>query len=323
MLPSPLLSFLTLSLAINGVRTDASSSLFSSSSFSASSSASVSSLFSSSPSASVTSNALLSTSSSSHATSTSTTSSSPVSLSTGTTTQSSSSTALSTLFSPSSLSTVFSHATSSSPVPPTFVVASTTLVVTTSDAASVAVVTIPSTSTPTSQDSSSGFWSKKRTVAATFSIVALILCGLIGGAILVLARQRKRDKELKAGEEFSDKQNSMSVDGPPPSPSMTRETTHASPELYMSRDVHFGSDYMHYRGQETCGLEYPPGVSVSNGQPIHFNYSTDSQGHSSAYVSPSVAVNVPPVSYRQPRGRESGTYEPYSTDSFFGGIEEK
>lgn len=167
------------------------------------------------------------------------------------------------------------------------------------------------------------FWSKKRTVAATFSIVALILCGLIGGAILVLARQRKRDKELKAGEEFSDKQNSMSVDGPPPSPSMTRETTHASPELYMSRDVHFGSDYMHYRGQETCGLEYPPGVSVSNGQPIHFNYSTDSQGHSSAYVSPSVAVNVPPVSYRQPRGRESGTYEPYSTDSFFGGIEEK
>ena len=170
------------------------------------------------------------------------------------------------------------------------------------------------------------FWSNKGIVAATFSIVALFLCGLIGGAIFVLARQHKRDRELNVAEEFLDKHNSLSLDvihGPSPSPSMTRETVHASAEEYMSRDIHFGS---YYGGQETYGLDYPPGTAINqdNGQPIHFNYSSDNRGHSSAYVPPSVAVgNTPPVSHRQSRGRESGTYQPSSVDSFYGGIQNK
>jgi hypothetical protein len=165
------------------------------------------------------------------------------------------------------------------------------------------------------------FWSNKRTVAATFSMVTLFLCGLIGGAIFALARQRKRDRELTAAEELLDKHNSMSVDvipGPSPSPSMTQETAHASAEAYMSRDIHFGS----------YGLDYLAGTAINqdNGQPIHFNYSSDNRGHSSAYVPPHPSVdvgNTPPVSYRQPRGREPGTYQPSSIDSFYGGIENK
>lgn len=169
------------------------------------------------------------------------------------------------------------------------------------------------------------FWSNKRTVAATFSMVTLFLCGLIGGAIFALARQRKRDRELTAAEELLDKHNGMSVDvipGPSPSPSMTRETAHASAEAYMSRDIHFGS---YYGGQETYGLDYLTGTAINqdNRQPIHCS---DNRGHSSAYVPPHPSVdvgNTPPVSYRQPRGREPGTYQPSSIDSFYGGIENK
>lgn len=170
------------------------------------------------------------------------------------------------------------------------------------------------------------FWSNKRTVAATFSVVALFLCGLIAGAIFALARQRKRDRELTAAEEFLYKHNSVNVDvTASPAPSMTQETVHASAEAYMSRDIHFGS---HYGGRETYDLDYLTGAAINqdNGQPIHFNYSSDNRAHSPAHVPPhqSVAVeNIPPVSYRQPRGREPGTYQPSSIDSFYGGIEDK
>jgi len=150
------------------------------------------------------------------------------------------------------------------------------------------------------------------------------VCALIGGAIFVLARQRKRDRDLMAGEEFFDKHNSVAVDAmrePSPAPSMAREMTHASTDVYMNRDVHFGSHYM----QPTYGLDYPQGVAYGqvDEQPTH---STDRQGNSSAYMPPQPFVSVahaPPVSYRQPRGRAPGTYQPSSIDSFYGGMEEK
>lgn len=169
------------------------------------------------------------------------------------------------------------------------------------------------------------FWSNKSAVAATFTVVSLVVCALIGGAIFALARQRRRDREFTAAEEFFDKHNSaVAVDAmrePSLAPSMAQETTHAPMDVYVNRDVHFGSQYM----QPTYGLDYPQGIAYSQAdeQPTHF---TDRQGNSSTYMPPQPFVAVahpPPISYRQPRGREPGTYQPSSIDSFYGGIEEK
>ncbi|KAF8351595.1 hypothetical protein F5887DRAFT_1195887 [Amanita rubescens] len=291
------------------VQNIASTSFLSSSSNSPSSSAS-STFFSSSSSA--TSNPLPSSFSSSHAT---TSSSLPSVATTVTTEQSFSSTSTSSTYAPTSTS-----------LPSTFTAApSTALVVATADTASVAGFTTPTASTNPSRDlSSSGFWSNKKTVTATFTIVGLVVCALIGGAIFILARQRKRDRELTAGEEFYDRHNSVAaVDAmrePSPAPSMAQEMTHAPIDVYVNRDVHFGSDYL----QPTySGLDYPQGVAY--GQVDERTHSTD--GDTSAYMPPQPSfvsvAHAPPVSYRQPRGRAPGTYQPSSIDSFYGGIQEK
>lgn len=155
-----------------------------------------------------------------------------------------------------------------------------------------------------------------------------------------MARSRRREKAL--AEEFFDKRHSLDVGrSVSPGPSITQVTTHAPTDVYVNRDVHFGSNYMDYGGQGAYGLDYPPGSSYTAqytypGSPAYGVTANDVQSShqgvgqgsnlfgipSHTYATGSVSArNAPPVSVRQPQSRDSGAYPP-SIDSFYGGMHE-
>lgn len=195
----------------------------------------------------------------------------------------------------------------------------------------------PATSTSSSYDtgptndassnsatSSTSFWDNKSAVAGIFVAVALALLVLVAGVAYMVFRRRQQRKLERAmeAEDFDDRRDiadPYDTRGASPAPSMTQMTTPSRAEAFVSRDIHFGANYMDFAGQGTYGLDYPPSAVPLNNAgrglgPTH--PAASNVRHQPGVGTSANGLLSPPSNNRQP-GRESvATY-----DSFYGGID--
>ncbi|KAK2466093.1 hypothetical protein APHAL10511_001735 [Amanita phalloides] len=199
----------------------------------------------------------------------------------------------------SSASYAFSSSSSSSSSTPS-AAPMTTLVVQTSTTVSVVDVATPTVSitiTPNSasvNSASAGFWSEKGNVTATFTVVGLLACGVIGGAVYIMVRRRRRDKAVV--ERLRASPDVTHFFSPPPSLSQVCAN--------------------HAQTEAGHGLDYSPYDPNINAGHVEVALQDESNTSPAPRHAP---INAPPVSSRLPQGRN---YQP-SIDSFYGGIEGK
>jgi len=88
---------------------------------------------------------------------------------------------------------------------------------------------------------SRGFWANKSAVAGTFTVVSLIIAGIVGGATLMIIRRRKQ-LAAEQDEYYEKYESSIHGGSGDDGMSQTHITSPADPSAYPDRGIHYGDN---------------------------------------------------------------------------------